>query len=590
MNRFLQVFYIFFSAALLSLAIPNELYHFGSPLIALISLIPLYYAYINFSSYTQAALLTGLHTMLVHLLSSFWLAFFKDFAAFTLGASALGTGAIGIVIGLALYSPFCKYRTHNTLRIYSSPFYGPFIPFRVLWFCTVYILYEWIKSCGWLGYPWGTVSSAFYRQGIFIQIADITGTYGVTFLAVLFNAVITEEFALFARAKAGNASPAAACGLFSISCVWAALLLCTFCYGLFRCAAPSKPEKYLNTILVQQNADPWKEKNDNDTILLSEQLTEEKIREAKSAGEEIDLIVWSEGCLKYSFPNAQSHYTHFPRENPLIPFIQKTGIPFILGGSYVISSSPRHVMNAAILFDTDGTMRGAYGKNHLVPFAEVLPFSNIPAVSAFLKKAIGISAGWTPGDQYVYFDIPAHAPHQNEKSAVKIISLAGSPNDSAAAETPYVRVSTPICFDDAFPDVCRPLVENGSELFMNITDDSWSKTKSSEYQHFAVAVYRAIELRTTLARSTNSGYSVVVNPKGTVLADMPLFEESALFYKIPIYKKKTTVYLAAGNWLPHTAALLVIAFEVLQFLFRAVSPEVPSERKKSAKQKKKRKK
>lgn len=350
MNRILQVFYIFFSAALLSLAIPNELYCFGSPLIALISLIPMYYVYINFSSYKQAALLTGLHTMLVHLMSSFWLAFFKDFAAFTLGASALGTGAIGVIIGLALYSPFCKYRTHSTLRIYSSPFYGPFIPFRALWFCTVYVLYEWIKSCGWLGYPWGTVSSAFYRSGIFIQIADITGAYGVTFLAVLFSAVLTEGFSLLFPAKNGRVSPSAAFGLFSISCVQAALFTCTFCYGLFRCAEPSKPVKYLNTVLVQQNADPWKEKNDNDTILLSERLTEEKINEVKNTGGKIDLVVWSEGCLKYSFPNAQSHYTHFPRENPLIPFIQKTGIPFILGGSYVKSSSPRKVINAAIRY------------------------------------------------------------------------------------------------------------------------------------------------------------------------------------------------------------------------------------------------
>lgn len=589
MNRFLQVFYIFFSAALLSLAIPNELYNFGSPFVALISLIPLYYVYINFSSYKQAALLTGLHTMLVHLMSSFWLAFFKDFAAFTLGASALGTGAIGAIIGPVLYSPFCKYKAHNTLRTYSSPCYGAFIPFRVLWFCTAYILYEWIKSCGWLGYPWGTVSSAFYRHGIFIQIADITGTYGVTFLAVLFNAVITEGFALFSYAKTRQTAASAVFGLFTISSVWLAFSLCTFCYGIFRSAQPSKPEKYLNTILVQQNADPWKEKNDNDTILISERLTEEKINEVKNAGEEIDLIVWSEGCLKYSFPNAKNHYAHFPRENPLIPFIQNTGIPFILGGSYLLSTSPRQVMNAAILFDKDGNMRGAYGKNHLVPFAEVLPFSNVPAVSTFLKKTIGISAGWTPGDQYVYFDIPARTLQDNNKSAVKIFSLADTPQNSATEEAPYARISTPICFDDAFPDVCRPLAANGSEIFMNITDDSWSKTKSSEYQHFVVAVYRAIELRTTLARSTNSGYSVIVDPKGTVLADMPLFEESALFYKIPVYKRKTTVYLAAGNWLPHTAAVLIIAFEILQFIFRAANPETPSERKKFKKSKKKHK-
>ena len=575
---------------MLSLAIPNELLHFGSPAAAMLALIPFYFAYTNFSSYKQAALLTGLNTMLVHLMSSFWLAFFKDFAVFTLGASALGTGVIGAVAGLILYSPFHRYKKHTELRIYASPSYRAFIPFRILWFCTVYVLYEWMKSTGWFGYPWGTVSSAFYRWNVFIQIADITGTYGVTFLAVMFGAVLTEGFFIFLKARMNGCSTSAAQGFFHVCCVWTALFTLSFCYGASRYIKPMKPVKYLNTILVQQNADPWKKKNDNDTILLSERLTEEKLEEAKAAGEQADLIVWSEGCLKYSFPNAKNHYTYFPPEKPLIPFIQKTGIPFVLGGSYVQNHSPRKVINAAMLFDKDGIMRGAYGKNHLVPCAEVLPFSDIPAVSAFLKKTIGISAGWTPGDQYVFFDVPGRYSPAYKKPAVKVISLADEPRAAEEKEIPYVRISTPICFDDAFPDVCRPLAANGSEVFMNITDDSWSKTKSSEYQHFVISAFRAIELRTTLVRSTNSGYSAVIDARGNVLSDMPLFEEAALFCKVPVYKKQETVYLRFGNWLPHTAALFVTVFEIFMLALRNKNTEVSSERRKLVKTKKQHKK
>ena len=149
-----------------------------------------------------------------------------------------------------------------------------------------------------------------------------------------------------------------------------------------------------------------------------------------------------------------------------------------------------------------------------------------------------------------------------------------------------MRISTPICFDDAFPDVCRPLAANGSEVFMNITDDSWSKTKSSEYQHFVISAFRAIELRTTLVRSTNSGYSAVIDARGNVLSDMPLFEEAALFCKVPVYKKQETVYLRFGNWLPHTAALFVTIFEIFMLALRNKNTEVSSERRKLAKTKK----
>lgn len=588
MNRFLQVFYIIFSATLLSLAIPNELFHFGSPFIAIISMISFYYAYINFKSYKESLLLTGLHTFTVHIMSSFWLAFFKDFAVLTLGASALGTGVIGCVIGLILYSPFAKINKHKELRMYSSPLYNSFISFRVLWFSCVYVLYEWIKSCGWLGYPWGTISSAMYRWKILIQIADITGTYGITFLVILFNAIVTEGFVLYFKSKNDTKTIYAAKNFIRISNVWRILFILSFVYGCFKYFKPIEPIKYLNTIMVQQNADPWKETNDSETILLSERLTREKIEEVKKSGTNVDLVVWSEGCLKYSFPNSYFHYQNFPIEEPLIPFIKEMNIPFILGGPFTESYSPRKIFNSALLFDKEGNFRGAYGKNHLVPLAEVIPFSNIPFVASFLKKVIGISAGWTPGDQYVYFDIKGNLNGVNSKPITKVISLADSVEEQKKKDElkSYVRISTPICFDDAFPDVCRPLVSNGSEVFINLTDDSWSKTKSAEYQHFVISAYRSIEYRTTLARSTNAGYSVIVDPKGNILSDMPLFEQHAMFSKIPIYNNQQTIYLRFGNLLPHIIAILVIIFEIYLFLTLNKRSEAYSERKKFKKQKK----
>ncbi|MBO5692151.1 MAG: apolipoprotein N-acyltransferase, partial [Spirochaetaceae bacterium] len=62
----------------------------------------------------------------------------------------------------------------------------------------------------------------------------------------------------------------------------------------------------------------------------------------------------------------------------------------------------------------------------------------------------------------------------------------------------------------------------------------------------------------TLIRSTNSGYSVVVNPKGQVIADMPLFEEASLYTSVPIYQRQVTVYCMFGNWLPALCFILVL--------------------------------
>ena len=135
----------------------------------------------------------------------------------------------------------------------------------------------------------------------------------------------------------------------------------------------------------------------------------------------------------------------------------------------------------------------------------------------------------------------------------------------------------------------RPLFLNGTELFINITDDSWSLKNSSEIQHFVIASYRAIEYRTTLVRSANAGYSVVVDPSGKVIADLPLFEDVALAYDIPVYKRTMTTYARFGNWLPYLCIIIFFSCAIWSYFDFVPYDYIPSERK-SKKDKKKKKK
>ena len=116
MISILQVFYSVFSGLLLSLAIPNEYYLHGVPFLAFIAIIPLYKAIKSAGSYRRAFFLGFIQTITTHLASSFWLAFFKDFAIFTLGGSALASGLYGGVTALAMYMP---YYNQNKERLYQ---------------------------------------------------------------------------------------------------------------------------------------------------------------------------------------------------------------------------------------------------------------------------------------------------------------------------------------------------------------------------------------------------------------------------------------------------------------------------------------
>ena len=609
MTLILQVFYSIFSGVMLSAAIPNEIYKFGEPVLTFFALIP-FYITIRYlcKNYRQAFWCTFIQVITTHLISSFWLAYFKDFAIFTLGASALGTALIGACMGILFYLPYSRNtglktcnkkwdnRTYCELNNFSlqKPFYEH-TSFRVFYFAVVYTFWEWVKSSGFLGYPWGTISSAMYRFNTFTQIAAITGTYGITFLTILFNAILAEGAILFMQSQKIQGCDIQIKRDFffelkNSAAVFVILFALSLFYGSYQISLKRTPIKTLTTIMVQQNQNPWSTNNDDETILKSEELTQKQIDILEKEDKKPQLIVWSEGSLLKAMPDGYGHYKKNPKEKSLVSFIKECGAPLLTGGPLFVwndDGESGKYYNGAHIFDEEGNYRGAYAKLHLVPFAESIPGIDNPKIKALMLKVVGISAGWHKGRKLTYFDIPCSYYDGYDKSdkpfesAIETINIqmSQSQQKELAKEGPTVRICTPICFDDSFTDVIRPLFLNGAELFINITDDSWSLKDSSEIQHFVVASYRTIEYRTTMIRSANAGYSVVINPTGKIIADEPLFTDYSLNFDVPIYQRVLTTYAVFGNWLPYLC--IIISFFTAVFMCKSFvkSDYIPSERK-----------
>lgn len=529
MTQILQVFYIVFSALMLSAGIPNEFLSFGSPILGLFSLVPFYIALTRSKSFKNAGFLCSLEFSLVQLFSSYWLGNFKDFAVFTVGGPILAYFVFGQAFGRFFYFVL-KYKSRQTAGLLR----------RIFLFAAVYTLWEWQKSIGFLAYPWGTLFLSVYKWRLFYQIFDITGTWAVSFLFSLFSALVAEGILLIPSAK--TEENCAAASLYAKTAIFIFLIFgANICYGIFQYTKVRQPVKFVKTVLVQQNADSWVTGGEDDSVTISQKLSRQGIDQSIAQfGQKPDLICWSEAVLNYAFPNATGFYQFYPPENPLIPFISSTDTPFVIGAPVQVGSEPALFENGAVVFNGDATVQGYYGKMHLVPFAEYIPFTEYEWFCKIMDKLVGFSSGWHPGTKFSTFTVPV----ENGKNTLTF--------------------SVPICFEDAFADVCRGLWHAGSEVLMNITNDSWSRTNSAEYQHFVVASYRAIELRTTLVRSTNAGYSVVVDPAGKILADMPLFEEAVKCVDVPVYEHSETFYARYGDWFCWLMlALSLAAFAVM---------------------------
>ncbi|MBU4055341.1 MAG: apolipoprotein N-acyltransferase, partial [Proteobacteria bacterium] len=88
--------------------------------------------------------------------------------------------------------------------------------------------------------------------------------------------------------------------------------------------------------------------------------------------------------------------------------------------------------------------------------------------------------------------------------------------------------------------------KNGASVLINITNDAWYGRTSAPYQHFSMAVFRAVENHRSLVRSANTGFSGFIDPGGRILSSTELFEDAAITRKIPLLSG-LTVYARMGD-------------------------------------------
>lgn len=387
---------------------------------------------------------------------------------------------------------------------------------------------EYLRSFVLTGFPWGLLGYTQFKRLQLIQISDIFGVYGITFLIVLVNATIYQAGYGFSHARIKGEKPlwryTAGPVMISIVC-----LAFTLGYGHWRIetfrnmrfAFPS-----LQVAVIQGNIDQgikWDKSTKVSTLQKHIDLS------VSAMADSPDLVVWPESAAPfYLFNNEDLTFR-------VMEAIRKTGVPFIVGSPSIrLKKEGYDVYNSAFLIDPNGEILGKYDKVHLVPYGEYVP----------LKK-------WMP-------------------FLGKIVAEVGDFKRGKKGEViPFgdVGLGLQICYEIIFPDLSRQMVENGANLIINITNDAWFGRSSAPYQHFAMAVFRAVENKRTLVRSANTGISGFVNPIGEIVGKTDLFESTFLTRKTTILDDKT-LYTRYGNGFASACVLGSFAILIIIILRR----------------------
>lgn len=490
-NFILDLLILGFSAFVASLAFPSKYIENGVPFLAFFYLIPVFYV-IWRSKWSTVWLYGAFYGFLFYLFYNYWLETFHPLAIL-----------IAPILECMQYALlFMCIKLSKTLlkRHYS------------LLATLLYSAYLYLTQQGFLAYPYGNIASALYSYTSLIQIVSVTGIWGLDLIVVLPQVIVSE--CLYEKEWRRNKWDL----LISLL-----ILASTWIGGSFvkKKWENKESDRVMRIAAIQHSADTWqggyrtyKENFENLKMLTMEAMEKSP-----------DMVVWSETA----FVPSVAWHSAYPNNvatsklcNDFVSFGSNLGVPLVTGNpegvikdkelAPILESGEWNwkTYNTVILF-SDGGIQGIYRKQHLVPFTEYFPYEKeLPWLYNLLLA--NDYKWWEVGEEATVFEYDG------------------------------VKFSTPICFEDTFGYLNAEFVSKGAQMLLNLSNDFWSMSVQAELQHYQLAVFRAVENRVPLLRSTNSGITCLVLPDGSTQGKLDTFTQAWGIYDLPIYNDKTSTF------------------------------------------------
>jgi apolipoprotein N-acyltransferase len=406
------------------------------------------------------------------------------------------------------------------------------------------------------GFPWDFLGVSQYRMVPLIQIASVTGVYGVSFLVAWFS------LSLFSATRAIFGQPAR-------RFVWQAemalplvAVIGLFLFGYVRAGQGNSAEAMLRVTLVQPSIpqtliwDPGQNEQRFQQLL---QLTAKALAERRKRGPEgqvirifdssnqpagqngtrlapfsdkTDLLIWPESAV----PELDEDSFNAIRQ-----IAQSNRVWIIFNGEDVeFQRHATNYYNSAFLVTPGGRLADIYHKRKLVIFGEYIPLVRwLP----FVKWFTPITGSFTPGDQPARFELGDR----------------------------HVNAAPLICFEDTFPGTARASAGNDVDFLVNLTNDGWFGDSAAQWQHMANAVFRAVENNLPLIRCANNGVTCWIDASGRVRDIFrdpagSVYGAGALTVDIPVTQsgagRAPTFYHRHGDWFGWTCVVVAVLVSI----------------------------
>lgn len=396
-----------------------------------------------------------------------------------------------------------------------------------------WVVVEYLRTRGTLTMPWAQLSYTQYKFLPILQIADVTGAYGVSFVMMLVNGALAFWWTQRGQADRDR-------------WLWPSLtltlMLCVYGWARLIQNEPGRSlpvaamQPGFNSLASGFNTTPPPSPEDQYQAFtdLTAQASRSKIKPS--------LYIWPESAAPEDAlhnGHALEFLAYLARDNQAALLTGSTLRDFVTEEhktEFGLEKTREPVNeNASVLFPPQGSP-DFYIKRQLVPFGEFIPFRDL------IPGAISDTFQFAQRD-----DVTG-------KSA-RVLTYQDA-NAGRVALGPF------ICYEAMFPPYAREMTREGASLLVTQSNDSWFQSRAAMQQHLASVVLRAIENRREVARSTTTGITCFVDSRGRVHDALPL---NTVGYAIRVVQMRDglTLYTRLGDWfvLACLLALLAITYK-----------------------------
>jgi apolipoprotein N-acyltransferase len=432
------------------------------------------------------------------------------------------------------------------------------------------------------GLPWDLLGITQVDNALLTRLAPLTGAYGLSFVIALVNALWLMRFSLRERRFTRPVL------------TLAGVLLCVlYIVAIHKLARAPQAPATASATLVQENlevgaADTGPQFSTRQlldsfaylsrypaptflagipelpgtpkVVLLHRSNSPAGTDQTENWTPRTDLIVWPESPAPFqdNDPRFRAAISALARESGASVIVGNIGIDRVSDNDRASTDerSPDgdrryKLYNSADFVTPDGTFAGRYDKMHLVPFGEYVPFKRL---FFFAKNLLNEVGTFDPGRNREVFTTAGHT------------------------------YGVFICYESVFADEIRQYELKGAEVLINISNDGWYGDTSAAWQHLNMVRMRAIENHRWILRSTNTGVTAAIDPRGYVTMAAPRHRRTSLHVAFG-YEHDITFYARHGDLFAYLCAALssfLLVFGLLSrpslepppyFAFRTVDEE-----------------